>query len=295
MEAFGKVHPRQRHYYQWDQMTEKERRLHRNEIADIWLAVAERFGHSAIFVRPNPGHPEAEVFRMLDLLREKSGDRYCLLLGGDCTYGIPSGSKMMEFTSRLADEPEKMKAEARDNVNRSLDMAERCARHGGLDGYVLTVDYCFNTGPFLSPGMFSEFVTPYLSDLIKGYRDRGFYTIKHCDGNIMPILDQLVQARPDALHSIDPQAGVDIAEVKRLAGDRVCLVGNVNCGLLQTGTDQEVIDSARYALRSGMPGYGYIFATSNVVYTGMRLDRYELMLSVWRTEGNYPEPEARNA
>jgi len=111
----------------------------------------------------------------------------------------------------------------------------------------------------------------------------------------MPILDQLVQARPDALHSIDPQAGVDIAEVKRLVGDQVCLIGNVNCGLLQTGTDQEVIASARYALRSGMPGYGYVFATSNVVYTGMRLERYELMLSVWRVEGNYPEPEDRNA
>jgi uroporphyrinogen decarboxylase len=30
----------------------------------------------------------------------------------------------------------------------------------------------------------------------------------------MPILDQLVAANPHALHSLDPQAGVDIAEVK---------------------------------------------------------------------------------
>ncbi len=149
-----------------------------------------------------------------------------------------------------------------------------------------------NTGPFLSPAQFDDFVTPYLARLIAGYRERGFYVIKHTDGNIMPILDQLVQANPHALHSIDPQAGVDIAEVKRLVGDRVCLIGNANCGLLDSGTDEEVVENVRYCLRHGMPGGGYIFSTSNCVYTGMRLSRYELMLDVWRKHGNYPSGDS---
>jgi uroporphyrinogen decarboxylase len=105
----------------------------------------------------------------------------------------------------------------------------------------------------------------------------------------MPILDQLVEANPHALHSLDPQGGVDIAEVKRLYGDRVCLIGNVSCGALDTGADEDVDASVRYALRHGMPGYGYIFSTSNCVYTGMRLSRYEQILDIWRREGNYPE------
>ena len=67
----------------------------------------------------------------------------------------------------------------------------------------------------------------------------------------------------------------------------MCLIGNVNCGLLDTGTEEDVLASVRYALRSGMPGYGYIFSTSNCVYTGMRLSRYQLMLDIWRQEGNY--------
>jgi len=46
---------------------------------------------------------------------------------------------------------------------------------------------------------------------------------------------------------------------------------------------------ARYALKHGMPGGGYIFSTSNCVYTGMKLERYETMLDVWRQIGNYPE------
>ena len=173
-------------------------------------------------------------------------------------------------------------------VDDALALGERFARHGGLDGFALCSDYCLNAGPFLSPNQFSEFVTPYLARLTRGYRDLGFYVIKHTDGDIMPILDQLVQTEPHALHSIDPQAGVDIAEVKHRYGDRVCLIGNVNCGALDTGTDAACLASARYALQHGMPGGGYIFSTSNCIYTGMRLARYELILDVWRREGNYP-------
>jgi uroporphyrinogen decarboxylase len=286
MEAFGKVHPSHRFYEQWHQMEEKERRLHRAEMADIYIQTAERFEHNAILLHPNPDTVE-ETLHLVDLIREKTGDRYFLMRHGDATFSIPDGTHMQAFSYRIADEPEKLKAEAAARVDAALARAETYAHHGGLDGFALCSDYCFNSGPFLGPRKFSEFITPYLARLTQDYRQMGFYTIKHTDGNIMPILDQLLQTQPHALHSLDPQGGVDIAEVKRLCGDQVCLIGNVNCALLDTGADQEVVESARYALRSGMPGYGYIFSSSNCIYTGMRLARYELMLDVWRKEGNY--------
>jgi uroporphyrinogen decarboxylase len=269
-------------------MEEKERQLHRNDMADIYLATAERFEHSAIFLHPNPGAFE-EILRLIDIIREKSGDRYFLMLHGDATFGLPSGGGMIDFASRMVDDPETLHREADSMVEGALRNGERLAAHGGLDGFALCSDYCFNTGPFLSPASFGEFVAPYLKRLVQGYRQQGFYIIKHTDGNIMPIIDDLVDAGPHALHSLDPQGGVDMAEVKRLYGHRVCLIGNVNCGLLDTGTDEEARESARYALKHGMPGGGYIFSTSNCVYTGMRLARYEMMLDVWRKEGNYPE------
>jgi hypothetical protein len=126
-----------------------------------------------------------------------------------------------------------------------------------------------------------------LDRVLKEYRDMGFYSIKHTDGNIMPILEQMVQCGPDALHSLDPQGGVSLKEVKKLCGDRVALCGNVNCGLLQTGTDEQVIADVRRALSEGMDGYGYIFCTSNCAYTGLPLERYELIHKIWREEGIY--------
>ena len=287
MEAFGRVHPSHRNYSQWDQMEESERQLHREDMADIFIRTAERFEHSAIFMHLNLGHVHGEYMRLMDIIREKTGEEYFLMVHGDATYGVPDGDAMEELSYRLVDRPAAVKEEADRLVDEALARAEKLRVHGGLDGFALCSDYCMNRGPFLSPAQFGEFVTPYLCRLIAGYRDMGFYTIKHTDGDIMPIIDELVEAGPHALHSLDPQAGVDIAKVKKMYGDRVCLIGNVNCGLLQTGTEEEVIASARYALEHGMPGGGYIFSTSNCVYTGMALSRYELMLDVWRKEGDY--------
>jgi uroporphyrinogen decarboxylase len=285
MEAFGKLHPIHRNYDQWFQMEEKERQLHRRDMADLYIATAERFEHSAIFIHPNPGTDD-ELMRMVDLIRERTGDRYFLMAHGDATFAVPNGTDMEEFSCRMAEEPEKLKEQTAGWVKANLERAVRLRRPGGLDGFALCADYCFNTGPFMSPASFSEFVTPYLAEVTRGYRDLGYYVIKHTDGNIMPIIDQLVQTRPHALHSLDPQGGVDIAEVKRRYGNQLCLIGNVHCGMMDTGTQDQVREAARYALRNGMPGGGYIFSTSNCVYTGMPLASYETMLDVWRREGN---------
>ena len=66
---------------------------------------------------------------------------------------------------------------------------------GLLDGFALCSDYCFNNGPFLSPTMFDDFVTPYLARLTPGTGRWASTSIKHTDGNIMPILDSLVSTQ----------------------------------------------------------------------------------------------------
>lgn len=284
MEAFGKVHPSHRDYNQWLQMTNSERSLHRKDMARLFVDTAERFEHDAIFVHPNPGGLEEEM-RLLDEIRAIENGRYYLMMHGDPTFAIPNGQEMEAMSLRMLETPEAVDEEAQQNLDRHLTRADRLAEHGALDGFALCSDYCFNSGSFLPLPWFDRFITPYLRAVVKEYRGRGFYVIKHTDGNIMPILDRLVSCEPHALHSLDPQGGVDIAEVARLVGDKVCLCGNVDCGKLQTGTDEECMESARYALREGMRAPGYVFSTSNCIYTGMSLARYELIRDVWRREG----------
>lgn len=288
MEAFGKVHPCHRNYEQWNQMSLTEKKLHMNEMAQLYIDTAERFHHSAIFVHPNPGGFEATQW-LLETIREKSGEEYYLTMHGDPTWAIPDGGTMMDFSEKMYDEPELLNEASQRRTDEALGFAMRLHQHGHLlDGFTLCSDYCFNANPFFSRDKFEELIMPYLKGVISGYRELGYYTIKHTDGNIMPIVDMLVDCAPHALHSLDPQGGVDLAHVVAHYGDRVALCGNVNCGLLDTGTDEECRHDVLRSLGDGMKrGSGYIFCTSNCVYTGMRLNRYELMLDLWRQHGSY--------
>lgn len=294
MEAIGKVHPQHRSFDQWDQMSKKEQDLHIKDIAETYIQTAEKYDHSAIFVQMDTSDMRNfdKTVRILEEIRNQSGDKYYTMVHGDPTFYIPSGDDMMEFSAMLYEEEDKMKALAQKKVDHFKAFGEKMAQHKGLlDGFTLCSDYCFNINPFFSPDLFAEYISPYLKDILDTYRSMGFYTIKHTDGNIMPILDQMVECGPDALHSLDPQGGVSLKKVKEMVGDKVALCGNVNCGLLQTGTQEECEADIRRSLREGMPGYGYIFCTSNCAYTGLSLERYELMHRIWREEGIYPATE----
>lgn len=292
MEAFGKLHPSHRTFGQWNQMSYSEKKLHIDDIAQVYVDIAKRYDHSAIFVQGDPGNVFCEtenVAWLLETIREKSNGEYFIMMHGDPTWSIPDGDHMLEFSAQMFEEPEKLNDISKRRLEQSLENAAKLDRMGHLlDGFALCSDYCFNVNPFFSPDMFDEFITPYLKAVIDGYREMGYYSIKHADGNIMPIIKQMADCGPDAIHSLDPQGGVSIPEVRKLIGDDIALIGNVNCGLLQTGSEEECRADVLRSLREGMErGRGYIFSTSNCAYTGLALQRYEMMNDLWHQYGHY--------
>ncbi|NJD03736.1 MAG: hypothetical protein FIA99_14330 [Ruminiclostridium sp.] len=264
------------------QGVERKKLLYQN--AQLYVEIADKLDWSVLPIWEVDLELVEEIVKAYKAI---AGNEFMLAGYADATASIPSGSNMMEYTYWLYEFPDEAKEKMRKNA---VDNAEIGKKMIGLGAEIILMcsDYCFNNGPFLSPSMFREFVTPNLAYEIEQFRNAGAYTIKHTDGNIMPILDQLAECRPNALHSIDPMAGVDIAEVKRLVGDKVCLVGNVNCALMQTGTKEEIIDSAKYCIKHAAPGGGYVFSTSNVVFKGMPLENYLLMLGIRKKYGKYP-------
>lgn len=288
MEAFGKVHPLHRNYFQWDQMSRAEQRAQIRDMAQLYVMTAERYGHSAIFIHQNPGTP-AETRELLETIRELSGDEYFIMMHGDVTHPIPNGNDMMDFSVMMYEEPERLNEQSERALENHLDfLAKVDAGRDLLDGLALCSDYCFNTNPFFSPELFDELIVPYLRREIEEYHKLGYACIKHTDGNVMPILKQIADCGPDAIHSLDPQGGVSLPEARKIVGEDICLIGNVNCGLLQTGTEEELRQDVMRSLREGMAnGRGYVFSTSNCAYTGLPLERYELMNGLWRQYGHY--------
>lgn len=288
MEKFGRIHPNHRNYEQWNQMSYAEQKLHIEDMADLYIETAKAYDHSAIFVQ-SPVTALDHMQWLFETIREKSGDEYYLMMHGDPTWAIPTGDDMVEFAAKMYEEPEELNEISKRRVEEHVKMADYFDQHGHLlDGFTLCSDYCFNVNPFFSSEMFDELIAPFLKEIITEYKKRGYYVIKHTDGNIMPIVNQIADCGPHAIHSLDPQGGVEIPKVREIIGDKIALIGNVNCGLLQTGTDEECEKDIMRSLREGMAtGKGYIFSTSNCVYTGMPLERYEKMVELWRKYGVY--------
>ena len=282
-ELLGKSHVSTQQIDAASSAQERERLIKEN--VELYIEEAEALDYSIIPINCGPGKLEylVETFKYLKSL---VGDKYLLATTGDGTMSIPDGSHMMELVESITERPNELHAQLQSYVDGTIYCAE-VLRDAGADTVFMCADYCFNAGPFLSPKMFREFVTPYLTDQVARLRDLGMYTIKHTDGDIMPVLDQLVEAAPHALHSIDPQARMDLKKVKELVGDKIALCGNVHCGMLHNGTIPEIIEDSKRSLRDGMPGGGYFFCTSNIPFYGLPLKNYLAMLEVRKEFGRY--------
>lgn len=279
-ELLGKEFLRQE---QLENLSAKEKDIALHQNAEFMIEVYEALDYSII-----PIHYLwlDEAIETAKIINKLTNCKYLLTKNQDTTFSIPDGNHMYEFAYRTVDDPRGLIEQAKAGVIHDTERNKR-AIAGGIECVIMCSDYCYNTGPFLSPEQFSIFITPFLTQVIKSIREEGGYAIKHTDGNIMPILDQLVDANPHAIHSLDPMAGVDIALVKKLTQGKVALIGNVNCALLQTGSEQEIIESAEYCLKHGKPGGGYIYSTSNVPFKGLPLERYLLVLDVWKKHKKY--------
>ena len=164
----------------------------------------------------------------------------------------------------------------------------RHAIHAGADVIVLGDDYADNRGPMMSPRVFDRFIQPRLARMIAMIHDEGALCIKHTDGNIYPILESIVAAEPDGINPIEPVAGMTLARTKALVGDRVCVVGNIDCGeLLSHGTTDQVEAAVRQAIADAAPGGGYILTSSNSIHSSVRPENLVAMVRACQQYGVY--------
>lgn len=93
MEALGRLHPTDRHLHKWKQMSERERDMHRRDVADVQVSTYRKFDLSGTIYNA-PSVFGAEDLRMsIDHFRDISGDEFFVSLHGDCTHGVPGEKK----------------------------------------------------------------------------------------------------------------------------------------------------------------------------------------------------------
>lgn len=165
----------------------------------------------------------------------------------------------------------------------------RNAIRAGVEVIVLGDDYAHNGGPMMSPDAFDHFIAPRLKRMVDVIHEEGGLVIKHTDGNIYSLLESIAACGPDAINPIEPVAGMDLATTKRLVGDRMALVGNVDCGhLLSHGTADDVRETVQKCIADAGPGGGFVLSSSNSIHSSVKPENLIAMVEAGLEFGSYP-------
>lgn len=158
----------------------------------------------------------------------------------------------------------------------------------GLPGVMYTDDLAYRSGPMLSPREYERLFGDSYRHLTETAHSLGLKIAIHSCGNVYPLLNWFADCGFDAVHALEPTAGVDLAKAKEMVGDRICLMGNIDITHILVDADrEEVHEAVKKAIRDAGRGGGYIVAPTNS-HSGMSLDRLRWMIEAVEAYGRYP-------
>lgn len=231
--------------------------------------------------------PDAWDFSIVDMILERLGkDR---MVVGSADVEIGSTFDWAEtFLIGLVDAPDLIHRYLDARLKVTLQLTEMLLErgvHGIHGGY----DWAANKGPMFSPRHFRKFVFPRMKQITDLCHRFGVPYIKHTDGNVNSLLDDMVTSGIDAFQAIEPRAGMDIGHIKNVYGDRLTLIGNVDCStVLVDGPIEAVKAQTRSVIHAAAPGGGFLLSSSNSIHPGVKPEYYLAMLETAREVGKYP-------
>ncbi|UCD74364.1 MAG: hypothetical protein JSV91_11300 [Phycisphaerales bacterium] len=169
-----------------------------------------------------------------------------------------------------------------------IGLFELCEAEGlHSDGAFLYGDLAYKNGPFMSPDHYRRFVKPSHKRMGDYFAARGMPVIFHTDGDIRPLIDDLIDAGVNALNPLEAKAGVDVRQLAGQYGDRLGFVGNIDARILATNDREAIREELRTKLAATMPYCGYIYHSDHSVPPGVTLETYQQLLDDVRTLGRY--------
>lgn len=164
----------------------------------------------------------------------------------------------------------------------------RGAMEAGMNMVTVNDDVAHTHGPIMSPRHYREFIAPCHRELVEFGKALGLKMVLHCDGNLWPLIDDVIACGFEGLHPLQPDAGMDLRRVKEYLGDRLCLIGNLSVTeLLPTGSPAEVEEAVIRAIADAATGGGYILSDSNVIDPGVKAANFVIMMRAAKKYGAY--------
>ena len=206
---------------------------------------------------------DSSIFYILEKLVKKVKGKVFLSFDADGTWGpiVSYPNFLKHVLIWMYKRPDVVKTII-DYYTRTAIEIGKWAIDIGVDAIQLCVDYGNLNGPWMSPKMFRKFIKPALKRHCDIFHKKGAYVVMHSDGNITPLLKDIVDAGIDGYQGIDIIAGMSLKWVKENFGDKICLIGNADPRIIEFGDKKDVEREVERCIREGARNGGYIFSTS---------------------------------
>lgn len=129
-------------------------------------------------------------------------------------------------------------------------------------------DLCNSKGPMVSPALLRERYFPHVRRILEPLVDAGIQVIFHCDGDVRPILDDMIEMGAAGFQGFQYELGLELSDLRAKTTlhnkPPLLMAGlSVTCTLPLGNTD-DVRKEVDYFVRSTDGGKGFLLFTSNV-------------------------------
>jgi uroporphyrinogen decarboxylase len=116
-----------------------------------------------------------------------------------------------------------------------------------------------------SPAVFADVFLPVYRRMVATLKAAGApRVLLHCDGNLMPLLDLLVEAGFDGINPVEYGAGIDVGELLPRYWGKLCFVGGVcNTHILPRGDAAAIRRHVERLVDAGRNG-GLVIGTHSI-------------------------------
>jgi len=212
----------------------------------------------------NPDKAYVEQYRDMVLKHKKGiGDDTVIVIESDVGFDYARRMAGIELFSYLTiDEPELI-SEWLEVLNECEIRRAKAIADPELVPVVLTfTDLAYKNGPIFSVNYYKKEFMPRLKKLNDTYHNAGVKCLFHSDGNIMPLLDDLIEAGIDGINPIEVAAGMSVKEVREKYGNKIFITGGIDVSqLMPFGTPEEVAEACRQAI-DDTNGLGYFLGST---------------------------------
>jgi len=188
------------------------------------------------------------------------------------------------FSLALFENPE-LVTDLNESIGRLvMPMFEYFALSDAVDVLWYTDDIAFTEGLLVSPDTLRTYFFPWLrkiGDLARKSRKPLLY---HTDGILWDVFDEIIDCGVDAIHPIEPKA-MDIVDVKKRYGDKLCLLGNVDVDILARGTKEQIRSIVKENIEKVGYNGGYCVGSGNSIPEYVPYDNYLALLEASREFG----------